>query len=122
MIWDVVGVTRQGIGFTGFLSRDLMDGEREVREELSPAGLPIRQLGRVVEDFEILMIGENFKLMRTTFEVMSPFTKSLDDGEEFLIINVVVPFSFNERLGHEGDGVPETIRTMLGENGATSIL
>ena len=68
------------------------------------------------------MIGKDFKLMGTTFEVMSPFMKSFDDGEEFLIINVVVSFGLNKGLRHEGDGVPETIRTMLGENGTTSIL
>ena len=96
MIWDMVGVTRQGIGFTSFLSRDMMDGEREAREELSPAGLLIRQLGHVAEDFEILMIRENFKLIGTTFEVMSPFTTSLDDSEKLAIIDIIVPFSFNE--------------------------
>src|SRR5882724_13235680 len=96
MIWDMVGVTRQGIGFTSFLSRDMMDGEREVREELSPAGLSIRQLGRMAEDFEILMIRENFKLMGTTFKVMSPFTKGFDDGKKFSIVDIIIPFSFNE--------------------------
>jgi len=50
----------------------------------------------VVEDFEVLMIREDLKLMGTTFEVMFPFTKSFDNGEEFSIINVIIPFSLNE--------------------------
>ena len=67
----------------------------------------------MAENFEVLVIGKDFKLMGATFEVMPPFMKSLDNSENFAIIDIVISFSFNERLGHEGDGVPETIRTML---------
>jgi len=75
----------------------------------------------MAEDFEILVIREDFELMGTAFKVMSPFTKSFDDGKKFSIVDIVVPFGFNERLGHEGDGMPKTIRTVLGKNSATSI-
>src|SRR5882724_11037572 len=98
-----------------------MDGEREAREELSPVGLTIGELGRMTKDFEILVIRKDFKLVGTTFEVMPPFTKSFDDSEKFTIIDIVISFGFNERLGHEGDGMPKTIRTVLRKDGATSI-
>jgi len=73
-----------------------MDGERKAREEFSPASLPIRQFGGVAKDFEVLMVREDLELMGATFEVVSPFSKSFDDSEEFSIIDIVVPFSFNE--------------------------
>ena len=74
----------------------MVDGEREVREEFSPTGLAIGELGCMTEDFKVFMIRKDFELMGTTFKVVSPFTKSFDDGEEFSIINIIIPFSFDE--------------------------
>jgi len=50
----------------------------------------------MTEDFEVLMIREDFKLMGASFKVMSPFTKGFDDGEKFSVVDIIVPFSFNE--------------------------
>jgi len=74
----------------------MVDGERKAREEFSPTGLPIGQFGGMAEDFEVLVIGKDFQLMGATFEVVSPFTKSFDDSEKFAIIDIIIPFSFNE--------------------------
>jgi len=74
----------------------MMDGKRKVGEEFSPMGLMIGKFGCMMENFEILMIREDFGLMGTTFKVVSPFMKSFDNGEKFSIINVVILLSFNE--------------------------
>ena len=50
----------------------------------------------MAEDFEVLVIREDLELMGTAFKVMSPFTKSFDDGEKFSIIDIVILFGFNE--------------------------
>jgi len=34
----------------------------------------------MAEDFKVLMIREDLELMGTTLEIVSPFTKSFDDG------------------------------------------
>ena len=75
----------------------------------------------MAENFEVLVIGKDFKLMGTTLKVMPPFMKSLDDSEKFAIIDIIILFSFNERLRHEGDWMPETIGTVLRKDSATGI-
>src|SRR5882762_2074045 len=76
----------------------------------------------MAEDFKVLMIRENFKSVGTSFEIVSPFLQSFDDGQEFTIIDVIVAFSLNKRLRHEGDWMPKSIGTGLRQNSATSVL
>jgi len=49
-----------------------------------------------LEYLEILMVREDFDVMGGSFEVVTPFFESLNDGKEFLIIDIIVSFSFNE--------------------------
>ena len=73
-----------------------MNSEREVGEKFSPVGLAIGQFGHMAENFKVLMIREDLELMGTSFKVMSPFTKGFDNGEKFSVVDIVVPFGFNE--------------------------
>ena len=73
-----------------------MDGERKARKKFSPTSLSIGQFGGVAKDFEVLVVGKDFELVGATFKVVSPFTKSFDDGEKLSIVDIVVSFSFNK--------------------------
>src|SRR5882762_4720539 len=76
----------------------------------------------MAEDFEVLVIRENFESMGTPFEIVSPFFQSLDDGQEFAIIDVVVALSLNKRLRHEGDRMPKSVGAGLRQNSTASVL
>ena len=38
------------------------------------------------------MVGDNIDRSSGTFKVMSPFLKSLEDGQEFFIMSVIIKF------------------------------
>jgi len=42
------------------------------------------------------VVREDFDVVGGSFEVMTPFFESLNDGKKFSIIDVIVSFGFNE--------------------------
>ena len=55
------------------------------------------------------MISNNVDMVLSTFEVMTPDFETFKDGEEFLIVSIVISFGFSECSGMECDGVNVTI-------------
>jgi len=55
------------------------------------------------------VIGDNVNRSSGTFKVMSPFLKSLEDGQEFFIVSVVIKFGGGECAGMESHGVDFSI-------------
>ncbi len=45
------------------------------------------------------MIGPNLKGLEGTYEIVSPLVKCKHDGEEFFVIDLVVSFCNQKRLG-----------------------
>ena len=72
----------------------------------------VEMLGRT-EEGEILMVGEDLDWERRAMEVMSPSFEGVDDGKEFVIIDVIITLSWWKRLGEIRTGVPVTIRVSL---------
>ena len=60
------------------------------------------------------MVREDFDVMGGSFEVMTLFFESLNDGKKLSIIDIIVSFSFNEGFQHKCYWVPESIVTFLG--------
>lgn len=56
------------------------------------------------------MVGDNVDRSYRTFEIMSPNTKSFEDGEEFFVVGIVVQFGGSERAGVEGDRMDFGVR------------
>lgn len=83
-----------------------------------PAGLPAVQLVRLAEVLQVLVVSPNVDVVWRALEVVTPIGERADDSEEFLIVDLVVPLSFGERLRKEGDGVPNTGGILLREDGA----
>ena len=55
------------------------------------------------------MIGENLDGEGGTMEVMSPGFDGTDDGQEFTVIDIIVPFCWGEGLREIRTGMPFAI-------------
>ena len=55
------------------------------------------------------MVGKDLDGERGTVEVMSSGFEGTDDSQEFLVINVIVPFCWGKGLRKVGTGVPFAI-------------
>jgi hypothetical protein len=62
------------------------------------------------------VVGDNIDWSSRTFKIMSPFLESLEDGQEFFIMSVVVKFRGSESTGMESHRVDFSIRERNGEN------
>ena len=62
---------------------------------------------------EILVVAMNCGGVERSLEVVSPFLKSMDDGEEFSVVDLIVAFSGGERFRDEGDRVVFSVRFLL---------
>jgi len=55
---------------------------------------------------EVFVVSKDLNWERETVEVVSEGFEGADDGEEFMIVDVVVSFCLRERLGEVGTGMP----------------
>ena len=98
---EVVGVVRapgvyiaassEDIDFLCEPTRPVVDVEVERLEELRPSSLATVEVAFFAEVLEVLMVGEHFHTVSGSFQVVTPVLEGVDDGEEFLVVNVVVP-------------------------------
>ena len=68
------------------------------------------------EILQILVIGENLDGVFRSFQVMAPCLERTNDGQEFLVLDVVIPFHVVERLREVRDRVPLTVFAFLAED------
>ena len=80
--------------------------EVEVGKVKKPAGLAAIQRLRLSEVCEIFMVSEDLDWEGGAMEVVAPRFQGANDGKEFTVIDVVIPFCGGERLREVGTGVP----------------
>ena len=90
--------------------------EVEVLKEHHLPGLAARQFLGLAEVSEVFVIHEQGDGMSGSLQVMLPVFKSMDDGKQFLIIDVIVSFGGGESLRQVSTGVKITITISLHEN------
>jgi len=56
------------------------------------------------------MVGNDVDAMLGTFEVMAPDFEAFEDGQEFLIMRIVIPLGVCEGMGMETYGMDLAIR------------
>ena len=66
------------------------------------------------------MVGNDSDRMRSSLDVLFPFVQCEDNGKEFPIVDVVVPFSRNKRLREIGTGMGIAIEIILEEDSSSS--
>ena len=81
-----------------------------------PLLLSVVQLLWLLEVLKVQVIGVDNCLVGVSVEVMSPFSKSFHDREEFSVIDLILSFCQVESLGEESYGVSLSVRVVLGEN------
>jgi hypothetical protein len=68
------------------------DHHVELREIFGPSDLATgKELCRC-EIFQVLVVGNDVDRRCCTFEIMSPYFEGFNDGEEFLVVDIVVEF------------------------------
>ena len=89
----------EGVWSCQGLSRDMDHFQIKVGKVNKPLGLSmIEGLGRV-EVGKVFMVSKDLHGKWGSMEVVSPGFQGADDGKEFSVIDVVVSFSWGERLG-----------------------
>ena len=68
------------------------------------------------------MVGNDVDSVLRAFEVMSPHLEALENGEELLVVRVVIALSFGEGVGMEGYGMDLAIGHDGGDDAGEGIV
>ena len=85
----------------------------KILEEHHPAGLGMREFLGLAEVSQILVIGEQSDGMSGPLQVMAPVFESMNDGEQLLIVDVIIPFGGRECLREISTGVEISVTIPL---------
>ena len=73
----------------------------------------MRQFLWLTEVCQIFMVGEQGDGVTGALEVVAPVVQSVDDGEQFLIVDIIVSFSSGEHLREIGARMQVTLVILL---------
>ena len=98
-------VTREGISRSYPHSwGDLPDDVKVLKEE-GPASLATREFVRVLEIGQVLVVGENGNGVCGALQVLFPFCQGKNDYQEFMVIDVIIPFCSREGFREVSTGM-----------------
>ena len=100
---------------------DMNDFQIKVCEVEQPTCLAAVEVLRLTEVRQVFVICEDLDGKWGSMEVVPPGFQGMDDGEELLVIDVIILFCGDERLGEIGTGVPITVSVSLEENSTRGI-
>ena len=83
---------RESVSQSHMCSRSDFPNNIKVLKKKGPSSFPLREFMRVFEIGQISVVGEDRDGVRSSLQVLLPFYKSEDDGEELSIIDVIVAF------------------------------
>ena len=112
----------QGIRSGEKTAWDMDDFEIEVCKVEQPSRLATIEVLGLTEVRQVLVICEDLDGERGSMEIVSPGFQGADDGKELSVVDVVVSFGWDKRLGEVRAGVPFAVGVSLEENGARGIL
>jgi hypothetical protein len=72
--------------------------------------------------FQVLVIGNDVYGSSGAFEIVSPYSEGFEDGQEFLVVGVVVQFRDSEGPGVESHRVDLSILRNGGKNCGNSVI
>src|SRR5271168_594339 len=120
--WVDVPTARQGIRFCTKTTRAEADKQIEVAKVFGPASLATREDFCSGEVFKIFVISYNVNWGSRAFKEVSPDTKSVENGQKFFIVSVVIQFRACKSAGMESHRMNFTRVGLNGEDGAKSII
>lgn len=112
----------QGIRLGAKPSRAETDDEVELGEKLQPASLPVSQEFRGGKVLEVLVVSDNANWNHRAFEIMVPGVEGFKDGQQFLVMDIVVEFRSSESVGVEHHWANLAIWAGNGENAGDSVV
>ena len=68
------------------------------------------------------MVSNDINREDRTFQVMPPHLESLEDGEKFLVMDIVIQFCRSESAGMESNGVEFGIGSEDGKDSSKSVV
>ena len=101
---------------------DVDDLEIEIHKVEQPPCLAAVEVLGLTEVRQVLVICEDLYGEGGTMEIVPLGLQSADDGEELLVVDIVVSFGWDKRLGEVRTGVPVAVRVGLEEDGARGVL
>ena len=108
----VVGVTwvdipspGEHVDLLGESTRSMVDVKVEGAEEFGPTSLSAVEVSLFEKVLKVFVVGKDLDAMAGAFQVVAQVLEGLDDGEKFLVVDVVVAFCWCHSVGMEGDRV-----------------
>ena len=75
------------------------------------------------EILKILMVCHHINQSWRSLKVVAPYLKSFEDGEQFLVVDIIVEFGGHKGAGVESDGVDFIVHWGYhGENGSEGVV
>ena len=116
----VVGVTwvdipspGEHVDLLGESTRSMVDVKVEGAEEFGPTSLSAVEVSLFEKVLKVFVVGKDLDAMAGAFQVVAPVLEGLDDGEKFLVVDVVVEFGGGHRPRMKGNGSEVTIGVYL---------
>ena len=112
----------EGIRSSKKAAWDVDDFEIKISEVKQPLCLVMVGVLCLMEVHQVLVVSDDLDVKGGSVEVMPLRLQSIDDGKELPIVDVIVLFCWDERLGEVGIGVPVPVQVSLEEDSAGGIL
>ena len=104
------------------LTRVKVNNHIELGEELQPPGLLASQEFSCCKVLKVLVVSDNVNQRHGAFQVVLPSPKGLMNGEQLLVVGVVVELQSRQGLGVVHDGANLLIWTADGEDVSNGIV
>ena len=101
-------LSRKGISRSHLCPWGNLPDNVKILEKEEPASLAMRELARILEVRQVLMVSEDGDRMWGVLQVLFPFAQGKDDGEKLSIIDIIVSFCCREGFGEVCAGVKVT--------------
>ena len=122
LFWVNVPTASEGIGLCSEASRAEADGEVELGEVLRPAGLTAGQDLGAGEILQVLVVSDHIDRRGGTLEVVLPVLEGLEDGQELLVMGIIVQLRGGQSLRIVSNGSELRIGTNNGQNAGNGIV
>ena len=122
LFWVDVPTASEGIGLCSEASRAEVDGEVELGEVLRPAGLMAGQDLGAGEVLQVLVVSDHIDWRGGALKVMSPVLEGLEDGQQLLVMGIVVQLRDGQSPQIVGNGSELRIGANNGQDAGDSIV
>ena len=112
----------EGIGLCSKASRAEVDGEVELEEVLQPVGLTAALELEKYSRFLWLVTTDHIDQRGRTLEVVSPVLEGLEDGQELLVMGIIVQLRGGQSLRIVSNRSELRISTNNGQNAGNGIV